>query len=174
MGNYVALDEQDQARGRSSTTFLRAAANYFRNRPTGGEDSAHWANVYNAENCEKAALEMERLQALAKELSDVLLTVKPLGGSECFVKRGEDYYADPKFFRELIKHLHDRNHQSMMAAVRAEKALTQEREQCAKVAEACKEDFLSEEYAVGQPTSSFEERFACDVVAAAIRSRGQE
>lgn len=43
--------------------FLREAASYFRNRPTGGEDKAHWANVFNAENCEKAADEIERLTA---------------------------------------------------------------------------------------------------------------
>lgn len=35
-------------------TFLEEAALYFENRPTGGEDSAHWANTYNAENCRKA------------------------------------------------------------------------------------------------------------------------
>jgi len=31
--------------------FLEEAANYFEHRPTGGEDRAYWANVYNAENC---------------------------------------------------------------------------------------------------------------------------
>ena len=31
--------------------FLEEAAKYFENRPTNGEDSAYWANVYNAENC---------------------------------------------------------------------------------------------------------------------------
>lgn len=35
--------------------FLRECANYFRNRPTGGEDARHWANVYNAENCDRIA-----------------------------------------------------------------------------------------------------------------------
>lgn len=50
-------------------------------------------------------------------------------------------------------------------------ALAQEREACAKVAEAQAEIFSSEEYAVGQPISSFGERFACGQIAAAIRAR---
>jgi hypothetical protein len=33
--------------------FLDECAKYFENRPTGGEDRAYWANVYNAENCRK-------------------------------------------------------------------------------------------------------------------------
>ena len=41
--------------------FLLKAAQYFRKRPTGGEDRAHWANVYNAENCEKMAMEFRAL-----------------------------------------------------------------------------------------------------------------
>lgn len=36
-----------------ATGFLREAAAYFRKRDTKGEDRAYWANVYNAENCEK-------------------------------------------------------------------------------------------------------------------------
>lgn len=35
--------------------FLEDTAQYFENRPTNGEDRAHWANVYNAENCRKIA-----------------------------------------------------------------------------------------------------------------------
>jgi hypothetical protein len=35
--------------------FLREAARYFECRPTGNEDRAHWANVYNAENCRRIA-----------------------------------------------------------------------------------------------------------------------
>lgn len=35
--------------------FLTEAANYFENRPTYGEDRAHWSNVYNADNCRKIA-----------------------------------------------------------------------------------------------------------------------
>lgn len=39
----------------SAVKFLREAAQYFANRPTGGEDVAHWANVYNSETCGKIA-----------------------------------------------------------------------------------------------------------------------
>lgn len=35
--------------------FLNEAAVYFERRDTGGEDSAFWSNVVNAENCRKAA-----------------------------------------------------------------------------------------------------------------------
>lgn len=35
--------------------FLEEAARYFTNRPTGGEDRAYWSNIFNAENCTKAA-----------------------------------------------------------------------------------------------------------------------
>ncbi len=41
--------------------FLLEAANYFRNRDTGGEDKAHWANVINAEKCTLVA---ERMKVL--------------------------------------------------------------------------------------------------------------
>ena len=43
-------------------------------------------------------------------------------------------------------------------------------EECAKVAEAQAQEFLSPEYATGQPLSSFQERFACGQVASAIRA----
>ncbi len=49
--------------------FLRRAAAYFENRPTEGEDRAHWANVYNAENCRKIADEIERLREALQRLA---------------------------------------------------------------------------------------------------------
>ena len=39
------------------------------------------------------------LEAFTKELSDTLLSIRPLGGSECFVKRCGAYYADSDYFR---------------------------------------------------------------------------
>lgn len=48
--------------------WCREAARYFRKRPTGGEDSAHWANVANAESAERAAAEIERLRDALKGL----------------------------------------------------------------------------------------------------------
>jgi hypothetical protein len=47
------------------------------------------------------------------------------------------------------------------------------REECAKVAERCRDDFASEQYATNQPLSSFSERHACKVVASAIRKLGE-
>jgi hypothetical protein len=44
-----------------------------------------------------------------------------------------------------------------------------ERERAAQVCEKQSEIFGSDEYATGQPLSSFEERFACDECANAIR-----
>jgi hypothetical protein len=54
-------------------------------------------------------------------------------------------------------------------AERLERQLAEETERCARVAETLAEEFLSPEYATGQPLSSFQERFACAQVAAAIR-----
>jgi hypothetical protein len=42
--------------------FLREASRYFANRPTGGEDSAYWANVKNSSNCTAIADWIENLQ----------------------------------------------------------------------------------------------------------------
>jgi hypothetical protein len=59
--------------------FLREAANYFRKRDTGGEDAAFWANVANAENCDKIAdllashrATIERLERALREAIDTL------------------------------------------------------------------------------------------------------
>lgn len=45
--------------------FLTEAARYFERRPTGGEDSAHWANVFNAKNCRETAELLRALQSRA-------------------------------------------------------------------------------------------------------------
>ena len=52
--------------------FLREAARYFEKRPTGGEDRAHWSNVYNAENCRKSADAIEAQAARIAELEAAL------------------------------------------------------------------------------------------------------
>jgi hypothetical protein len=48
--------------------FLAENARYFETRPTGGEDAAHWSNVYNAKNCRQAADTLERQAAENKRL----------------------------------------------------------------------------------------------------------
>lgn len=42
--------------------FLNESARYFERRPTNGEDTAHWSNTYNAENCRKIAALIESLK----------------------------------------------------------------------------------------------------------------
>jgi hypothetical protein len=39
----------------AAISYLKDAANYFKNRDTKGEDSAFWANIQNAENCRRIA-----------------------------------------------------------------------------------------------------------------------
>jgi hypothetical protein len=59
-------------------------------------------------------------KALAKRLSDTLMTVAPLGGSECFIRVGNEYYADPEFFTARILELREAVHKArVQAAVHA-------------------------------------------------------
>lgn len=55
-----------------TVAFLEEAARYFENRPTGGEDRAHWANVFNAKNCRDANAQIEALLALAHQYASDL------------------------------------------------------------------------------------------------------
>ena len=73
---------------------------------------------------------------------------------------------EPRQFHEL-KSLEDR-------ALTAESAVAAAYENAAKIAEAKALEFLSPEYATGQPLSAFNERFACEQVASAIRAAGAE
>ena len=52
--------------------FLTEAARYFETRPTGGEDAAHWSNVFNAKNCREAADTLERQAAEIERLRNLL------------------------------------------------------------------------------------------------------
>jgi hypothetical protein len=56
--------------------------------------------------------------AFAKELSDALLKVRPLGGSELFVKRNGQYFADPKYCGAAIEDSHKSRHEVMSENVR--------------------------------------------------------
>jgi len=56
----------------ASKAFLTEAARYFETRPTGGEDAAHWSNVFNAKNCREAATLIERLSAEREEAVSLL------------------------------------------------------------------------------------------------------
>lgn len=57
--------------------WLDELARYFENRDTGGEDRAHWANVYNSESAlkVKAALvaseaEVERMREALRQIAE--------------------------------------------------------------------------------------------------------
>lgn len=76
-----------------ATAFLEEAARYFENRPTNGEDRAHWANVQNAENCRKVAahvatltakLEAERAKSgvVTEDMVTAALNARVPGGAE--------------------------------------------------------------------------------------------
>ena len=54
---------------KAAMAFLNDMAVYFERRPTGGEDAAHWSNVYNAENCRIVSRMVHRIDVLAHGLS---------------------------------------------------------------------------------------------------------
>jgi len=45
---------------------------------------------------------MDKIKAHLVKCSNALLKVRPLGGSELFVKVGEEYYADPDYCGRCI------------------------------------------------------------------------
>jgi hypothetical protein len=47
--------------------WLDEAARYFEHRPTHGEDSAHWANVYNATNARAIGARLRALTGQSTE-----------------------------------------------------------------------------------------------------------
>lgn len=69
----------------AAVTFLVDAARYFDNRPAGGEDSAHWSNRFNAENCRRiAALIVDQAAEIAKlteALSRLSFAAQTTGGT---------------------------------------------------------------------------------------------
>ncbi|HQR14190.1 MAG TPA: hypothetical protein PLZ37_06475 [Nitrospira sp.] len=62
--------------------------------------------------------------------------------------------------------------EAVVRVLTAESAVAAAWEEAARIAEAKAVEFLSPEYATGQPFSSFNERFACEQVASAIRAAG--
>jgi hypothetical protein len=63
-----------------------------------------------------------------KELSDALLKVRPLGGSELFVKRFGTYFADPKYCGAAIEEMSKRLYEARVDAVRWKKAYEEMRD----------------------------------------------
>lgn len=59
----------------------------------------------------------------AKELSNALLKVRPLGGSELFVKRNDQYYADPEYCGRMIDEMRTSLDLEIRARIRAEREI---------------------------------------------------
>jgi hypothetical protein len=59
--------------------------------------------------------------AFIKQLSDALLTVRPLGGSELFVNRFGAYYADPVYCQTMILKLRTDLNDAHKEKVRAQR-----------------------------------------------------
>lgn len=80
--------------------------------------------------------EVEAKDAIAKRLSDTLLKLRPLGGSELFVRHGEQYLADAAYFAKIIDEDRERLHEARKGealarkgALAAEQALALAREE---------------------------------------------
>jgi hypothetical protein len=89
--------------------------------PDGGECCAGHAAL--AEDWHKQRREIEGMRAFIKQLSDTLLTLRPLGGSECFVQRFGAYYADPEYFKAQIEHDTRKRREGVMEIVRLKREL---------------------------------------------------
>jgi hypothetical protein len=87
--------------------------------PDGGECCVGHAAV--VEDWHRQRKEIDGLRMLAKSLSDALLTIRPLGGSEMFRMYCGAYYADPSTCKAMIAQLHDDLHEARKAVVRARK-----------------------------------------------------
>ena len=67
-------------------------------------------------------IEMVRgLTKHAKAMSDALIKVRPLGGSELFVQVGEAYYADPAYCGAEIVRMREKCHDALIRATSAER-----------------------------------------------------
>lgn len=70
--------------------FLDEAARYFENRPVNGEDRAHWANVYNAENARKSAIALRAYAAREAKLRREVEAIAPIEGCGELWNRGRE------------------------------------------------------------------------------------
>ena len=103
--------------------FLHNAAIYFENRPTDGEDTACWANAYNAEKCIKIAAEVTHLRAEITRLRAELATARRDGmeeaaqiAEECYRQNGPlSQRGFPERYREGLA----AGAQAIAAAIRA-------------------------------------------------------
>lgn len=75
--------------------------------------------------------EIEKLKAkvaardlLLRKMSDALLEVRPLGGSEMFKRFGEGFYADPAICTSEIRRLRSELHEAKASLVKERRART--------------------------------------------------
>lgn len=82
--------------------FLKETAKYFENRFTNGEDQAHWANVYNAENCHKIIKELERLHEKCDRQAMILRRLTPENFPDTYFIHGDGGTKDINGMPERI------------------------------------------------------------------------
>jgi hypothetical protein len=63
-------------------------------------------------------MERDKLKEHAKRMSDALISVRPLGGSELFVQVDGEFYADPDWCGAAIKKLRDDLHEARIEIAR--------------------------------------------------------
>lgn len=80
--------------------FLENAAAYFGSRPTGGEDRAHWSNVFNAQNCREIAAALSAQASRVAELEGALERI----GSQAICY---GMTADESELRDWLKNISD-------------------------------------------------------------------
>lgn len=95
-------------------------------------------HALNSINCPVHA---ERVNGwvFAKRLSDALLKIRPLGGSELFVKRNGEYYADPDYCGWAIEQAHASHHDTMKENIRLIRRIRELEEKLSTVPPASRE-----------------------------------
>lgn len=91
-----------------------------------------------AEALEARVKELERVAAHARAMSDALLKVRPLGGSELFVMIDGVAYADPKFCGDAIEELASSRHRALCDRSQISKDLSASQAQCERLRAALK------------------------------------
>jgi hypothetical protein len=100
-----------------------------------------WVDEYASEcqaRSETAERRVKEQQAFMKELSDALISVRPLGGSELFVKRFDEYFADPAYCKAAIEERSNDCHEAQKGLIR-ERRRAETAEQRLKSRDTCQD-----------------------------------
>lgn len=76
----------------------------------------------------------ESYRRLARELSEALIKVRPLGGSELFIQRDGQYYADPIYCGAAIESSNRSRHEAMVENMRLTRRVRELETQLAELA----------------------------------------